>query len=136
MPINADALAVLAGNLAGAIAPGSIGAGLGAVGAEANQGNILAANAEQRRQRMQELIKQVGGLTGEGVTTTGLNINPDGSLKVTGTAAPRLDATGAEVTAPQPTTSASAIAPQPTAAPATTGGGNQSTSPFFNLLGI
>ena len=122
--INQEALAIMAGQLAGAIAPGSIGAGLGAVGAQAGQGNILASAAADRQTQLRQLINS---LTADGTQTTGLTLGEDGTIKFTGQAAPRTE--GTEIGSPVQ----GALDTQNV--PVTTGGGNQTTNPFFNLLG-
>lgn len=117
--MDINALASLAGQLAGAIAPGSSGAAMGQIGAQMAQGQVLA---QQKQNQQQQLLQLVNQLTGEGAETTGLTVGEGGELKFTGKVAPRTNET--EIQSSLDTQSAPAQ-----------GGGNQTTNPFFNLLG-
>lgn len=131
MAVNSDALAILAGQLAGAIAPDTIGARLGQVGTQMGQSKILASDAEQKRQQMLDLIN---GLTGEGATTTSVKVTPEGKLSFTGESSPNIDnlqPTTQAATQPQPQAQTQPVAPQ-----ISQGGGNQTANPFLQLLGL
>lgn len=78
-------LALLAGQLAGAIAPGSMGAALGQIGTELGQAKIAEQSGKTSQQAFLESLQ---GLTGDGVSTTGVTVGDDGTLKITGTQAP------------------------------------------------
>ena len=117
--LDANALSVLAGQLAGAIAPGTTGAALGGIGAQMAQSKVLAQEKQGQQQQLLQLVNQ---LTGEGAETTGLTVGEGGELKFTGKVAPRTDE--AQVQSSLDTQSAPAQ-----------GGGNQTANPFFNLLG-
>jgi len=114
--INADALAILAGQLAGAVAPGSMGAAFGQVGAQAGQANVMAKRKGEQQEQLMQLINQ---LTGSGAQTTGLTVGEGGEIKFTGKVAPKTDEVEIQ----------SKLDTQPK------GGGNQTTSTFYNLLG-
>lgn len=110
-------LGSILGQSAQAVAPNEIGGRLGAAGTGLAQSAILDKNRK-------ELMDLIQSLTGQGVDTTQVAKNPDGTLKVTGTvAAPRIEDVN---TAPQ----------QIQGTPTLEGGGNQNQSPFYNLLGF
>jgi len=107
------------------VAPDSIGAKMGSMAVQQNESNVLADKQSEDAARRQAVLEQLGGLTGEGVQTTGVKIGPKGELTVTGTLAPTEADPGAEnavQTAPQELQNT------------TQGGGQNSTSPFYQML--
>ena len=112
--INWDLLGTILGQSAQAIAPDEIGGRLGAAGVQANRSNILEKNR-------QELVKLLSGLTVDGAETDTIKMTPEGDLKISGTMKKSQDVSDMPTMMDNPT------GPQ--------GGGNQSQSPFYNLLG-
>lgn len=133
---NYNALASLLGQLAGAVAPGTIGARLGGVGAQAGQANILAQQRAQQLEQLQQFLGGMDQLTAPGTTTTGLKMGDDGGATFTGTIPGVTPA--ADVTTPQtPVTAApTATTPAPVQDVSLEGGRAATTSPFFRVLGL
>ena len=125
-----DMLSIMLGQLAGAVAPGTIGDRLGQVGAQQGQSRIAAGAAQDQQQQLVELLS---GLTGSGVDTTGVKVGPDGSLQVTGTAAPRVDQVELSGEGQTLGSERPGSVPPGGVAPLNTGGGNQAAAPFPKL---
>lgn len=115
----------------------SLGAKLGAAGTQMSQANIMAAKQGQDRELM---LKYLQGLTGEGVQTKSVEVQPGGKLKVVGELAGALGGgqpAEGEQQEQLPPVAASAQAtapPAPMNAPANLGGGDISQLPFFQAL--
>lgn len=77
--------AQILGGLAQAIAPDTMGARLGAFGAQ--MGAQQQAKQEEKDKALQ-IAKLADALTGEGVRTTGVKLQPDGSIGVSGVLSP------------------------------------------------
>lgn len=122
-----DMLSIMLGQLAGAVAPGTIGDRLGQVGAQQGQSRIAAGAAQDQQQQLVELLS---GLTGSGVDTTGVKVGPDGSLQVTGTAAPTTETVNTEQAGQVAQQAQTALAPVGLTA---SGGGPQTVAPFPKL---
>lgn len=122
-----DQFSNLIGQLAGAVAPGTTGARLGQVGSGLAQSNIAAGAAQDQQQ---QLIDMLSGLTGAGVDTTGVKIGPDGTLQVSGTAAPTTQDVNTEQAGQVAQAVPTALAPVGLTAG---GGGNQTVAPFAKL---
>lgn len=119
--MDLNVLSSVLGQVAQAVAPDSVGARLGQAGTQMAQAKLLAQKQQADRAA---LLQQLDALTGQGIQTQGVSVADDGSLKVTGTAAPR---TG-EVEAAAPQTTQTAETAQPAV-------GGQPQLPFFNWLG-
>jgi hypothetical protein len=113
--LDPNQLSILAGQLAGAIAPGSIGAAAGGIAAQMGQATIMGQEGAASQDQLRDLVNR---LTVEGADTTGLKIGPDGKITFTGEVPKNPDVQ--EAVARTKNTDV--------------GGGNQTTNPFYQRL--